>query len=142
MRVPPRPRSKPLLDNGLLVRIGLAGGFSALAALVIMELHPGGFEHARWLAYSALVAGQAVRANANRSLRLPVLTLRPNPLLLVGGVVTVAVQALIPYLPPVAAAFRATPLDPSDWLLVAVVALLPAVAAELIRTVGRRRWVA
>ncbi len=142
MRVPPRPRSKPLLDNGLLARIALAGGFSAVAALVIMELHPGGFEHARWLAYTALVAGQAVRANANRSLRLPVLTLRPNPLLLIGGVATVLAQVVIPYLPPVAGVFRATPLDATDWTLVAIVALLPAVVAEVIRGTARRRWVA
>lgn len=142
MRVPPRPRLKPLLDDGLLARIALAGGFSAVAALFIMELHPGGFEHARWLAYSALVAGQAVRANANRSLRLPVLTLRPNPLLLMGGIITVLVQAVIPYLPPVAGVFRATPLDASDWMLVAIVALLPAVIAEVVRGILRRRWVA
>ncbi len=142
MQVPPRPRSRPLLDNGILGRIVLAGGFSAVAALVIMEAHPGGFEHARWLAYSALVAGQAVRANANRSLRLPVLGLRPNPLLLVGGVLTVAVQALIPYVPAVADAFRAAPLDASDWVLVAVVALLPAAVAEVIRATTHRAWVA
>ncbi len=142
MKVPPRPRSRPLLDNGILGRIVLAGGFSAVAALVIMESHPGGFEHARWLAYSALVAGQAVRANANRSLRLPVLGLRPNPLLLVGGAITVAVQALIPYVPAVADAFRATPLGASDWVLVAVVALLPAAVAEAIRATTHRAWVA
>ncbi len=142
MRVPPRPRSRPLLDNGILARIVLAGGFSAVAALVIMEAHPGGFEHARWLAYSALVAGQAVRANANRSLRLPVLGLRPNPLLLVGRVITVAVQALIPYVPAVADAFRATRLDAADWMLVAAVALLPAAVAEVIRATTHRVWVA
>jgi P-type Ca2+ transporter type 2C len=142
MQVPPRPRTRPLLDDGLLGRIALAGGFSAVAALVIMELHPGGFEHARWLAYTALVAGQAVRANANRSLRLPVLRLRPNPLLLAGGIATLVVQALIPYVPAVAGVFRATPLDVGDWLLVAAVALLPALVAEGIRAVGHRRWVA
>ena len=142
MRVPPRPRNRPLLDDGLLARIVLAGGFSAVAALVIMEAHPGGFEHARWLAYSALVAGQAVRANANRSLRLPVLGLPPNPLLLTGGVITIVIQFLIPYVPPVADAFRATVLDLSDWGLVAIVALLPALVAEFVRGVLHRRWVA
>ena len=142
MRLPPRPRSRPLLDDGILARIVLAGGFSAVAALVIMQDHPGGFEHARWLAYTALVAGQAVRANANRSLRHPVLGLPPNPLLLVGGVVTLVVQASIPYVPPLADVFRATPLDAADWLLVAVVALVPAAVAEAIRATTHRQWVA
>jgi Ca2+-transporting ATPase len=142
MRLPPRPRSRPLLDNGILARIVLAGGFSAVAALVIMETHPGGFDHARWLAYSALVAAQAVRANANRSLRLPVLGLPPNPLLLAGGAITLLVQAAIPYVPPLADAFRATPLDASDWAVVAFVALFPAAVAEAVRAATHRPWVA
>ncbi len=142
MRLPPRPRSQPLLDDGILARIVLAGGFSAVAALVIMQAHPGGFEHARWLAYTALVAGQAVRANANRSLRHPVLGLPPNPLLLVGGAVTLVVQASIPYVPALAEVFRATPLDAADWLLVAVVALVPAAVAEAVRATTHRQWVA
>jgi Ca2+-transporting ATPase len=142
MRQPPRPRDRPLLDNPILGRIVLAGGFSALAALAIMEMHGGGFDHARWVAYTAIVAGQAVRANANRSLTYPVLRLRPNPLLFFGGLATVVVQLLIPYVPGVADAFRATPLDATDWLIVAVVALLPAAVAEIIRWTTRRAWVA
>jgi len=41
-------------------------------------------------------------------------------------------------------AFRATPLDLFDWLLVAVVAFVPAIAAEIARLRGRgqRIWVA
>ena len=59
-----------------------------------------------------------------------------------GGIATVVVQAMIPYVPAVAGAFRATPLDLADWALVAAVALLPALVAEGIRGVGHRRWVA
>jgi hypothetical protein len=56
----------------------------------------------------------------------------------------VGIQALIPYVPPLASAFRATPLDLVDWLLVAVVALAPALVAELARTRANARtlWVA
>jgi hypothetical protein len=39
-------------------------------------------------------------------------------------------------------AFRASALDLEEWLLVAVIALLPAVAAELIRARRRMVWVA
>ena len=142
MRRPPRSRREPLLSTGILLRIVLAGGFSAAAALVVMESRTGGFEHARWLAYTALVAGQAVRANANRSLRHPVLGLRPNRFLLIGAVVTVAVQAAIPFIPGVADAFRAVPLGIDDWCLVALVALFPALVAEVIRMRGHGTWVA
>ena len=55
-----------------------------------------------------------------------------------------AIQAAIPYVPPLSDAFRATPLDPIDWLLVAVIAFVPAFAAEVarLRARGQRIWVA
>jgi Ca2+-transporting ATPase len=142
MSRPPRPRTKPLLDVGILLRICGAGGFSAVAALVLMQQHSPSFEHARWLAYTALVVGQVVRANANRSLAYPVLLRRPNPLLLLGGILCVAIQIVIPFVPALAEAFQATPLDLADWGLVAIVALVPALFAEAYRAVLRRPWVA
>jgi Ca2+-transporting ATPase len=142
MQRPPRPRAKPLLDWTILGRICLAGGFSAVAALVLIEQHSPDFQHARWLAYTALVIGQVVRANANRSLAYPVLLRRPNALLLAGGVICVVVQIVIPFVPPLQDAFQATPLDAVDWLLVAVVALAPALVAEAYRAIRHRPWVA
>jgi len=142
MQRPPRPRTKPLLDWTILSRICLAGGFSAFAALYLIEQHSTDFEHARWLAYTALVVGQVIRANANRSLAYPVLLRRPNVLLLAGGIVCVAIQVVIPFIPPIADAFQATPLDAFDWLLVAIIALTPAVFADIYRAIRRRPWVA
>ena len=66
MRRPPRNRDVPLLTAGLLARIGGAGGFSALAALGLMIWHPGGEDHARWLAFTTLVVGQAVHSFPTR----------------------------------------------------------------------------
>jgi Ca2+-transporting ATPase len=142
MQRPPRPRTKPLLDWTILSRICMAGGFSALAAFVLIEQHSPDFTHARWLAYTALVMGQVVRANANRSLSYPVLFRRPNALLLGGGILCVMVQIVIPFVPPLQDAFQATPLDSFDWLLVAVVALAPALVAEAYRAIRHRPWVA
>ena len=85
---------------------------------------------------------QVVRAYANRSLTRPVVTLRPNVLLAAACLLVVVVQVAIPYVPPFAEAFRATPLDPSDWAIVALIALAPAVVAEIIRAVTGREWVA
>jgi Ca2+-transporting ATPase len=142
MSRPPRPRTRPLLDWTILSRICLAGGFSAVAALCLIEQHGADFTHARWLAYTALVVGQVVRANANRSLAYPVLLRRPNTLLLGGGILCVAVQIVIPFVPPLREAFQATPLDAFDWLLVATVALAPALFAEAYRAIRHRPWVA
>ena len=142
MARPPRPRHRPLLDTPLLARISLAGGFSAVAAMVLMLVHDGTSDHVRWLAYTSLVVAQAVRAYANRSLSRPVVSLRMNGLLLTACLVVLAVQVAIPYIGPLAAAFRATPLDTIDWALVAVIAFAPAVVAEIIRATTGREWVA
>ena len=131
-----------MLDWGIIARICLAGGFSAVAALFLIEQHSPDFEHARWLAYTALVVGQVVRANANRSLAYPVLLRRPNPMLMVGGVVCIAIQIAIPFVPALDEAFQATPLDALDWFLVGAIALTPALIAEVYRAVRHRTWVA
>jgi Ca2+-transporting ATPase len=141
MRRPPRPRSTPLLTTGLLGRIVLAGGFSAVAALWLMETHGTDPEHARWLAYTSLVVGQVVRANANRSITRPLTQLGINPVLALASLLVIAIQLAIPYLPAFAEAFHATPLAADDLLLVAVVALIPAVVADIVRRTGRE-WVA
>jgi P-type Ca2+ transporter type 2C len=142
MRRPPRPIGTPLLTNGLLLRVAAAGALSAIAALVLVETHGGGFEHARWLAFTALVCGQAARAYVNRSLALPVHRLRPNVVLAAACLAVVVVQIAIPYVLPLAEAFRATRLDGLDWVLVAIVALAPAVVAEVLRTTRGATWVA
>ena len=115
MTRPPRRPGRPLLTRELLARIAGAGGFSAVAALWLMTASGAGLEHGRWLAFTALVLAQAVRAYANRSLVLPVVSLRWNGFLLAACLVTVAVQVLIPFVPPLADVFRATHLAPAEW---------------------------
>ena len=137
MRRPPRQPDRPLLTGRLLGSISLAGGFTAAAALWVTATHGGDPDHARWLAYTVLVAGQAVRAYANRSLRVPVGRLPMNGALLVACVAVLAVQLAIPMIPGIREAFHATPLEADDLALVAVVALLPAVVADLLRRRGR-----
>ena len=142
MARPPRRRDRPLLPVSLLTRIGLAGGISAVAAFVLLITLPGPADHVRWLAFSALVVGQVVRAYANRSLTRPVTSLDPNGFLAAAAIVVVAIQVLIPFVPPLAEAFRATVLAPGEWALIAAIALAPAVVAELIRRLTGREWVA
>jgi hypothetical protein len=64
-----------------------------------------------------------------------------NGFLLLASMATIAVQAVIPYLPAVAGAFHAVPLDPAEWLVVILLALLPATVAQLVRAVSGREWV-
>jgi Ca2+-transporting ATPase len=142
MRRPPRPRREPLLTNGLLARIAVVGSITAVGALALMTFRGASPEHARWLAFNTLVFGQLVRAYANRTLDRPVLSLPPNRFLalacLVAGTVTIA----IPYVPLLAEAFRAVPLDALDAGLIALIAVGPAAVAEVMRAVRRRPWLA
>jgi magnesium-transporting ATPase (P-type) len=142
MTRPPRHASKPLLTGPLLGRITLAGSLSVFGALALLVLDPAGLGHGQWLAYTALVCAQAARAYANRSLTTPLARLRRNGFLLLACLVVVAVQVAIPVIPPLAEAFRAVPLTALEWLLVAVVAVAPAIVAEAIRAKGRGPWVA
>ena len=140
---PPRHPDRPLLSREILVRIAGTGAFSALAALAILLLHPGPFEHARWVAYTALVVGQVVRAYANRSLVVPVHRLGANRFLAAAALLVLVIQVAIPFVPPLADAFRATPLAAGEWLVVGVIALLPALVAEGARMLRPGlRWVA
>jgi Ca2+-transporting ATPase len=142
MARPPRPRDRPLLDTPLLARIAVAGGFSAVAALVLVLNHDGSEDHVRWLAYTALVIAQVVRAYANRRLARPVVSLHSNGLLLAACLIVTVVQVLIPFIPPLAEAFRATPLDLVDWAFVILIAVAPAGVAEVLRATTGREWVA
>jgi Ca2+-transporting ATPase len=138
----PRSISRPLLTRELLVQISVAGGFSAIAALGLLVIAPGGPEHAQWLAFTALVCAQAVRGYANRSLREPVHRLTRNGFLLGACIVVILVQFTIPFVPPVADAFRAVPLGAWEWVLVALVALAPALLAQVVRAARGATWVA
>jgi Ca2+-transporting ATPase len=142
MRTRPRRRGQPLLTGGLLGRIAGAGAWTAVGALYLMASHPGELDEARWLAFNVLVVGQLVRAYANRSLAQPVSRLGANRVLLSACLVALVIQVVIPYVPPLADAFRAVPLGLQEWLLVAGVALAPALLAELVRGVRGRIWIA
>jgi Ca2+-transporting ATPase len=141
MRRPARPRDVPLLTRGILLRVAFAGGVTALASLGLM-IWAGGGDEGRWLAFNALVFGQLVRAYANRSLDHPVSGLSMNRFLLVACVVMGLIQLSIPYIAPLAETFRASPLDPTELALIAVIAVVPAIAADVIRRLTRTVWVA
>jgi Ca2+-transporting ATPase len=142
MRRPPRPRGVPLLTTALLIRIAVAGGITAVAALALLIGIDADPDHARWVAFNALVFGQLIRAYENRSLSHPVHLLPSNRFLGVACLVGAAIQLAIPYLPPLAAAFRASPLDGIELVVVALMAVGPAIVSEAVRSARRTVWVA
>ena len=118
--------------------------FTAVAALVVMLNHDGGFDHAAWLAYTASSSASASARTGTGASGSPS----------TGSAATGSCWAPACWrsrsrrssrtIPLLAETFRATPLEPSDWAIVAVVAFAPALLAEVVRTVrgGRTVWVA
>ena len=144
MQRPPRDPRLRLLSTRMLANIVGAGAFTAIATIAVMLVHPGDLAYRSWLAYTILVVSQCVRAYWNRSARWPIRSLGSNGVLLGACLVAVAVQVLIPLVQPLAELFRAEPISLSDWMIVAVIALTPAVVAEAVRTLrrGASSWVA
>ena len=141
MTRPPRPISQPLLTRGLLGpdrrgrRIQRCG--RPWAHVDGPDRDGGsGSRTPRWSAVRRS-APTRIAACASRSIGCPA-----TRLLLIACVLVVVVQATIPFVPPLADAFRAVPLSAPDWLLVAAVALAPAVVAQLVRARRRTTWVA
>ena len=143
MRRPPRRRDVPLLTERA-ARPDLGRGRVQRRRRARRHGHPSGLAPSTRAGSPtpSSSCAQAVRANANRSLRIPIHRLPLNWFLLAAGLIVIGVQAAIPQVPLLAEAFRATPLDASDWAIVAVIALAPAVLAEVVRTVTGRTWVA
>ena len=111
-----RPANRRCSRNEILARIVGAGGFSAVAALVVMVTHPGRRSTRAGSPTRRSSVAQVVRAYANRSLTIPLhrLWARTGSCWRTACVV-LAIQVAIPYVPPLAEAFRATPLEPDDW---------------------------
>jgi Ca2+-transporting ATPase len=144
MRRPPRDPRRPLLSAGILANTVVAGGFTAIAAIVVMLNHDGNFAYRSWLAYTILVVSQCVRAYWNRSARWPIRSLAGNSVLLAACVFAIGIQVFIPIVPPLADLFHAQPIALGDWPLIAVIALAPAIVAEVVRGIrrGATIWVA
>ena len=144
MRRPPRDPRRPLLSAGILANTVVAGGFTAIAAIVVMLNHEGDFAYRSWLAYTILVVSQCVRAYWNRSARWPIRSLAGNSVLLAACIAAIGIQILIPIVPPLADLFHAQPIALADWPLIAAIALAPAAVAEVVRGIrrGTTIWVA
>mgnify|MGYP003693576231 CR=1 FL=1 len=143
MRRPPRQRGVPLLTNDLLGR-DRRGRRVQRRGSPGRDGQPSGHGPARPVA-GVYEPGLRPGRPGERQPKRPRADPPPGPELVPAGgrrERRALIQAAIPYVPVLAEAFRATPLDPSDWAIVAVIALIPALLAETVRTVTGRTWVA
>ncbi|MDH3681509.1 MAG: cation-translocating P-type ATPase [Acidimicrobiia bacterium] len=123
---PPRRVGDRLVDNTMLVTIGVVGATIALAGLVALDLElrggllggSGDLVTARTMVFTTLVLAQIFNAFNARSDRISAFV-RPfdNRLLWAAVAVTVALQVLVVHAPALNRAFDTVPLDARRWAI-------------------------
>jgi Ca2+-transporting ATPase len=116
--------------------MGLAVGLSALAAYVIGRATD--VDSAQTMAFATLALAELVLVFSIRSGIAPAWRGSRNPLLLASVAVSLGFLVLSIYLPAVREAFGTQPLSAAAVALVAVLALAPALSAEVTKALLRR----
>ena len=143
MRRPPRRPSEPLLTRGLSIRVLLVSALLLAASFGLFEFerrHGASPGEARTVAMNVFVAVQIFYLFTCRSLtasarRLGVFS---NRWLLAGVGLTVALQLLLTYWPPMHTLFHTAPIDAADWLRVVLVGVAVWVLVEGEKALRRR----
>jgi Ca2+-transporting ATPase len=133
-------RGEPLLARplvaGLLAVAGLIGLGSLAAYLVVREWRP---EAAQTAAFATIALAELAFVFSCRSETLPTWRLVPNRWLGLAVVASLLVLAAIVYLPALHAPFGTEALETRELAVVVALAALPAIVAEVIKAVARRR---
>ncbi len=167
MRLPPRPRDRPLLNRAVMVRgylvLGMAESLTALAGYLLVWRHHGvGFDELRRLApallhgtasptlaaiqhqattvaFCLIVAGQMGALLSCRSESRPAweMVRFPNRLLLLGLLSEPVVASALVLLVPLAEVFGMAPF-PTDWLAPMTLAPVLVILADALQK--RWRW--
>jgi Ca2+-transporting ATPase len=133
-------RGEPLLARplvtGLLSVAGLIGLGSLAAYLLVRESRP---EAAQTAAFATIALAELGFVFSCRSELLPSWRLVPNRWLGLAVVASLVVLAAIVYVPALQAPFGTVGLQSRELAVVVALAALPAVVAEIVKTVVRRR---
>jgi Ca2+-transporting ATPase len=120
----------------------------AASTLFVFDLSlPGGLlagtsdeRHARTMAFTTIVLAQLFNVFDSRSRRRSAFSgLAHTKWTWAAVLASVALQALVVYMPPLRAAFGTTPLNATDWLLCAAAASVLLWVHEITKLVARRR---
>ena len=140
---PPRPPRESIFAEGGTARVvanGLLIGFLTLFAFRFgLRLYPGSLAHARTLAFAVLSITQLFHAFNMRHSRKSLfgLGLLSNPFLIGALLLGAALQIGVISIAPFSALFRVIPLSGRDWLLVAIISIIPVVCNEIVKIVMR-----
>ena len=144
MERPPR-RDTSLFSGGMGSRIAVEGmmiGMLALLAFGIGHIYFDGektYTIGRTMAFAVLSLSQLVHAfNMRTEHSLFRISLGSNPVLLGAFFIGCALQIGVIMIEPLAVIFKVCPLQPTEWLIVAALALVPLPVVELEKWKDRR----
>jgi len=139
----PRPPHRPVLDPGHWVRIGLDGAVVALSTMVVftIALASGRAEREVYsLTLSTVAVGSWIVAFTSRSSRASIVRgFFRNRGMILAGLLVMAMQSAILYIPSAARAFHVAPLSWSDLGLVVGASSSVLLAEEIRKAFVRRR---
>lgn len=142
MRRPPRDAREPLLKPAFIWMISWQAGLIAAATLtafhVALRQHGTSgslLRNATTVAFMTLALAQVFHAYSTRSQRRSALLSSPfsNPWLWSAVVICLVPQWFAIYWAPLGRLLHTVPLAASDWLLILVCSLAPAIAIEVIK---------
>jgi Ca2+-transporting ATPase len=148
MRMKPRRHDESVISPHAWRDIAVAGLIMAASTLFVFDLSlPGGLlagtsdeRHARTMAFTTIVLAQLFNVFDSRSRRRSAFSgLAHTKWTWAAVLASVALQAIVVYVPPLRAAFGTTPLDAGDWLLCAAAASVLLWVHEITKLVARRR---
>ncbi|PPB80426.1 Ca2+-transporting ATPase [Albidovulum inexpectatum] len=142
MRQKPRPRDAALIGREGFVILVLFGLYVAAAGMAAFQIGlQQGLEHARGMAFGAIVMVQVLGVFGFRSLAVPCTRLGwlSNPALVVAVLATLAVQAMAFHWAPLSALLHARALGVGDWAILVALALPGLFLPEMAKTLWRER---
>ena len=138
----PRKPSEPVLGRAGMALIGTFGIYTATASLwVFYTFMPLGVDVARTAAFTAMLIFEKVSVFAFRSLSRPVSAIGwfSNPVLIIAFTISVGLQVLAVYWPPLQQLLRTVPLEAEHWLTIAALAAPLIIVPEGIKIIAMRR---
>ncbi|WP_299647895.1 cation-transporting P-type ATPase [uncultured Tateyamaria sp.] len=136
MQRPPRKPNEAILGRSGFALIAVFGIYTASASLwVFYTFMPLGVDLARTAAFTAMLIFEKVSVFAFRSLHRPVSAIGwfSNPVLVLAFSVSVGLQVLAVYWPPLQHLLRTVPLSPGHWWTICLLAAPLIILPELIK---------
>lgn len=147
MKMPPRPKGEPIINKSMMISVFVQATaiFACVAAAFLIPLtRNNGFffssdiealTGARTVAFATLIIAELLRAFASRSERISVfkLGLFTNKLMNIATAVSLALLMAVIYIPGVNRIFDNVALNPTAWLVIIPLALIPFTTSELFK---------